>query len=670
MNIRFDERTILHLRRALRLEWLDVNGGGGYASSTILQCHTRRYHGLLIANLKEPPGRHVLLSSFEDSIVSEGREIFLSFHRYPGVYYPHGYKYLKEFRLDLCPRFIYQIGELRIRKSILAVQGEETVVIEYACERCDIPLVLRVRPLIAYRNMHALTHENLALHVRTYEAKNGFKIQPYDGVPPLFIQAGKKCDFYPSPVWYRDFEYMIDAERGFENHEDLFQTGVFEIPIRRDEKVLISASLKEQKGSLRGVWDREEKRRDAELKHVQSWTAEITDRKDKLILEQLMEAGGRFLIRPSAGRSSIIAGYHWFYEWGRDTLISLPGLTFCCGRNEAGIDILKSIGRFEKRGLLPNFVSENGKSVSYNSVDCALWYCWALQQMLLYTKSYEILEEHFWPVMKRIIRRYMSGTENRIGMERNGLLHAGDAGTQLTWMDVMVDGRPVTPRNGLPVEINALWYNAVCFAVELAEHFGDGRFKPDRGLPDRILNSFQETFWMEEEGYLGDVWTEGRLDPAVRPNQIFAVSLPHSPLEPPQWRSVVDKVRRELLTPVGLRTLSPGDPAYRGRYAGSPRERDEAYHQGTVWPWLIGHFGEAYLKAGECSGEARLFLLNLLREMLPAQIESSGLGFLSEVYDGDPPHEPGGCVAQSWSVAEAIRLYTILISGEVPKYRA
>ncbi|HPL63740.1 MAG TPA: amylo-alpha-1,6-glucosidase [Syntrophales bacterium] len=669
MNIRFDERTILHLRKSLRLEWVDANGRGGYSSSTILHCHTRRYHGLLIANLKEPPGRHVLLSSLEDSIDREGKEIFLSFHRYPGVYYPHGYKYLSEFRLDLCPRFIYHLGEIRIRKSIMAVHAEDTVLIEYDCERGDIPLVLRIRPLIAYREIHALTRENLDLHVRTYEARNGFKIQPYDGMPPFFVQAGKKCDFYPSPVWYRDLEYMIDAERGFENHEDLFQAGVFEIPISQGEKVLVSGSLKEQKGSLRSIWDREEERRSGVLNHIEMWTGGIPDLNDKSLLSQLMEAGEKFIFRPSAGRRGIIAGYHWFYNWGRDTLISLPGLTFCCGRIEAGIEVLKSIGRFEKKGLLPNFISEDGKSVSYNSVDCALWYVWAVQQFLSYTKDYEILEKHFWPVVKRIVRRYMAGTENSIGMERNGLLHAGDSGTQLTWMDVMVDGKPVTPRNGLPVDINALWYNALCFAAETAETLEDSRFKLDRGLPDLVRNSFQEIFWMEEEGYLGDVWTEGRLDASVRPNQIFAVSLPHSPLESHHWRRVVDKVQRELLTPVGLRTLSPGDPAYHGRYAGSPRERDEAYHQGTVWPWLIGHFGEACLKAADCSDEARLFLLSILREMLPAQIESSGLGFLSEVYDGDPPHEPGGCAAQSWSVAEVIRLYTILISKEAPKFR-
>ncbi|MFA6412347.1 MAG: amylo-alpha-1,6-glucosidase, partial [Syntrophales bacterium] len=361
---------------------------------------------------------------------------------------------------------------------------------------------------------------------------------------------------------------------------------------------------------------------------------------------------------------AIIAGYPWFGEWGRDSLISLPGLTFCCGRTREGTDILTHLSRYERQGLLPNVFSEEDKSHAYNTVDAPLWYFWAVQQLLKYTGNNDaIIEKNIWPTLKNILRQFLHGTIFNIYMDDNGLLHAGAEGRSLTWMDACIDNRPVTPRYGYPVEINALWYNAVCFAAELAPRFGDQEFYFQELIP-RIRQSFQETFWIEEGGYLGDVYHDGQLDRSVRPNQIFAVSLPHSPLDADQGRQVVNRVRDELLTPVGLRTLSPRDPQYRGRYEGSSRSRDEAYHQGTVWPWLLGHYGEARLKVAADREETRDALRLYLRAFLHRHFREAGVGCVSEIFDGDSPHRPNGCISQAWSVAELIRLYVLLRSAD------
>lgn len=355
----------------------------------------------------------------------------------------------------------------------------------------------------------------------------------------------------------------------------------------------------------------------------------------------------------------IIAGYHWFDDWGRDTLISLPGLTLCCGRPQEGTAILESLGKYEKNGLLPNFFSNEGKGNGYNSVDASLWYFWTVQQMRKYNGDLQKIRTSFWPVMKNIIKNFLAGTVFDIHMSDNGLLHAGNRDTNLTWMDATVGGRPVTPRWGFPVEINALWYNAICFAGELAGLFGELDLFP-ADLPARIGRSFQDTFWIEEGAYLGDVFSQGALDHAVRPNQIFALSLPFSPLSPAQATGVVDKVKTHLLTPCGLRTLSPDDRAYQGRYEGNEAKRDGAYHQGTVWPWMLASFGEACLKVAEDKKEAKVFLLEQLRSFLRRHLWVAGLGCISEIFDGDPPHTPRGCMSQAWSTGELIRLYSIL----------
>jgi len=665
MRCNIEDVSTLHSEEALTMEWLETNGLGGYASSTILHCNTRKYHGLLVANLKVPQGRHVLLSRVEDSVAVKGKEAFLSCCQYPDVFIPERH-FLKAFQLSDCPRFVYETDHVLIHKSVMMVHGEDCVLLRYDIERCSAPGLLILKPFLAYRGYHSLSRQNPYLYMETHEVQNGFMMKPYDGMPPLYIQISVQAPFLPSPLWYHHCEYDRERERGYDWQEDLFRPGVFEIPIRRGSTIIVSASLSNCGGLVKKKWEAEAARRGCEIRDIEKIAEGYTHEEDKIHVRDLILSGHQFLIKTPSGRPTVIAGYHWFTDWGRDTLISLPGLAFCGGRSEEGISILVDMGRQEKDGLLPNYSSDHEEGNVYNSVDTSLLYFWAVQQMLHYTGDTEIVRKEMWPVLKRILEHYMKGTRYNIHMTEKGLLHAGDEKTHLTWMDATVNGNPVTSRWGIAVEINALWFNAVCFAAELA-----GRFEePALHLHDliqKIRTSFIDIFWIEGEDYLGDVFCNGSLDRSIRPNQIMAVSLPYSILNPEKWPGVVRKVEQHLLTPVGLRSLSPEDEKYDGRYNGGGSERDGAYHQGTVWPWLLAQFGEAYLRVAEDEAVAETYLLDHLRSFIRQHMPTAGIGCISEIFDGNPPYRPNGCIAQAWSVAGLIRLFSLL--NKVPVER-
>ncbi len=645
-------------------EWLETDGGGGYASSTLENRHTRRYHGLFVANLKQPEGRHVLLSKLEDSLVAEGEEFFLSSHLYPGVLFPTGPPRLDHFSLDLYPRFVYRAAGMTVKKSILMPRGKGVLLIRYDLERFPKDSILRLKPFLAFRGYHDLAHENPFLRDRVEGIENGFRIEPYEGMPPLFIQASRSARFIPSPVWYGRFQYTQEQKRGFPWEEDLFLPGVLEVPLERKCTIIFSvccegdAIRRHVLKNPAATWKTEVVRRGRDQAADKRRTGGFTGEDQEHFLA-LLSAARSFLISTPTGRPAIIAGYPWFGIWGRDTLISLPGLCFCTGRIAEGIEILTEIGRHERDGLLPNTFSADGAPEAYNTVDSSLWYFWTVQELLRSTGDKSLIHERFWPIMQRIIRAFMKGTKFGIGMDVRGLLHAGNGQTALTWMDARVADVPVTPRNGSPVEINALWYNALCFARDRSAEFGEPSFF-EGDLLFRLRHSFREAFWNPRKSCLGDLFQDGLLDTAVRPNQIFAVSLPFSPLDAAEQAAVVQTVRKKLLTPFGLRTLSPNDPAYRGRYRGNPAERDGAYHQGTVWPWLLGAFGEAALRVADDREREKENLRQYLRNFLRPHLAEAGIGNVSEVFDGDAPHRPGGCYAQAWSVAELIRLYSLL----------
>jgi predicted glycogen debranching enzyme len=645
-------------------EWLETDGRGGYASSTLANRHTRRYHGLLMANLRTPEGRHLLLSKLEDSLLVGGEEHFFSSHRYPGLLFPPDQPVLQEFLLDLCPGFISRAGGIPVKKSILMPHGQQTLLIRYDLERCPQGGILRLKPFLAFRGHHELAHENVFLRGRADGIENGFRIEPYAGMPSLIVQTSRASRFTPSPLWYKRFQYTEERERGFDWEEDLFLPGIIEVPVERKCMVILSFFYGDTMPhhlpvkNPTSIWKTEVVRRGRDQAADKRETGGFTG-EDREHLLALRRSARSFLITTPSGRPAVIAGYPWFGSWGRDTLISLPGLCFSTGRIADGIEILTEIGRHERDGLLPNFFSADGTPEAYNTVDSSLWYYWTVQEFLRAAGDKALIRDRFWPVMKRIILSLMEGTRFGIGMDARGLLHAGNGQNALTWMDAMVGGVPVTPRHGYPVEINALWYNALCFARDLAAEFGDPVFFGD-DLITLLRHTFREAFWNPREGCLGDVFRDGGLDRAVRPNQIFTVSLPFSPLDPAEQTAVVRAVREQLLVPCGLRTLSPADPAYIGSYRGSPAERDGAYHQGTVWPWLLGAFGEAALRVADDPEREKENLRQYLRTFLRQHLVEAGIGSVSEVFDGDAPHRPGGCIAQAWSVAELLRLYSLL----------
>lgn len=649
MNIVYDRQRCANPESALRHEWLETNGLGGYASSTIIDCHTRKYHGLLVAALDQPRGRFNLLSKVEASLMVEGRELSLCTNKYPGVFHPTGHQYIDRFEQTLAPTVTYRVGTHVLRKTTVMPKGENTVLIRYELLEGHRRLHLRLKPLLAYRDMHAVIRQNMHLRVRTFPEPNGFKIQPYDGMPPLYMATSKRSTFHPGPDWFYRLEYLKERRRGYDYQEDLFCPGLFEVDIRVGDSVVLAASTTPHNSrQLAAAFKAEMARR------TQEWDARGNEADEHV--RTLKHVAGQFLVR-TQGRAGLVAGYHWFGQWGRDTMLSLPGVAFCTGRSDQGLDVLRAFAGRTRDGLMPNVLSESGDDDAYNSVDASLLFFWAIQEYLRRGGSTDVVRSEFLPVMHDIALAHCENRVPHCRLTDEGFISAGDATTQLTWMDANPGSGPVTPRHGAPVEVTALWYNALRMLVDLTD--GDApRIVLD--AMRRVEENFANCFWDYEANALGDVYTDGVLDGAVRPNQVFAVSLPYSLLSDQQQRAVVERVTADLLTPFGLRTLSPANPAFKGRYEGNQAQRDAAYHQGTVWPWLAGHYGEACLKTSSDTRAAAAFLRDRLAPLLKEFPESHAVASLPEVHNGNPPHTPKGCIAQAWSVGEVIRLHTLL----------
>ena len=581
-------------------EWLETNGLGGYASSTTCGLNTRRYHGLLVASLRPPTARYVLLSKTEETFVLNGRHFELGTNRYPGVTHPTGYELQSSFRLDPFPVFTWQIEDIELHKSVFLVHGENTVVIRWllraqgaaARHQCT----LHVRPLIAFRDFHQLTHENNALNPEVTQEPNRARIHPYPDLPPLyFAHDAEACE--PSPDWYRRFQYSREQERGLDFEEDLFQPLALHFDLARRIQATIIASTEPRNAADAG-----------DLR-----TAE-RDRRKLFASTQ----ADRFLVQRGTGKS-LIAGYHWFADWSRDTMIALPHLFTTPVQREAAKEILLQFASFASEGMLPNRFPDQGETPEYNTVDGTLWFFEAIRAILDRT----FILQHLFPVMEDIIHWHLKGTRFDIHVTEDGLLHSGE---QLTWMDARVNGIPVTPRAGKAVEIQALWYNALRIMADLDPQ------GPYLAIAEQAKASFEPQFWNGE--YLDDVAG----DHSLRPNQLLAISLEHKILDDPRKsKAILKVVEAHLLTPYGLRTLSPQDPRYKGRYEGGVAERDAAYHQGTVWPWLLG----PYIAAG---GDPKCV------QALHEYRDGPGQGLTPEIFDGDPPHNPRGAIAQAWSV--------------------
>lgn len=535
------------------------------------------------------------------------------------------------------------------------IYGENTTVIIYEFRREELPqnggaqpspsMLFEVRPLVACRDYHSLGHENGAFNKELQVDNNLATISPYQDAPPIRF-AHDADEVHPSGYWYRDFEYMRERERGFDFTEDLFNPFVLEFDAgRRSTFGVIVSTVTPDINHIEELKNQEIARR-----------AKVAEKPppDGEFVQTLSIAADQFIARRGQHKT-IIAGYHWFSDWGRDTMIALPGLALTTGRADVACSILLEFARHVDRGMVPNRFPDAGEEPEYNTVDASLWFFEAVRALYSHTNDDTFVRKNLYDVLADIIDWHVRGTRYNIHVDEDGLLASGADGVQLTWMDAKVGDWVITPRRGKPVEIQALWYNALRIMENLAARFADiERQKRCGDLAARAHASFGAMFWNESLGCLYDV-VDGELrDASIRPNQIFAVSLPHTMLSREKAQRVIQRVKGDLLTPYGLRSLARSDPQYRGRYEGDAIHRDAAYHQGTVWAWLIGPFITAYLKAfGRTQAvqrEAASFLSQFREHLTEA-----GLGQVSEIFDGDPPHEPRGCIAQAWSVAEVLR---------------
>ena len=655
--IEFDRHVLSNVGDAATREWLETNGIGGFAYSTIVGLNTRRYHGLLTAATKPPVGRLVLLSKLEEALIVNGTRYELGVNQYPGAIHPSGHQYQRGFRLAPFPVFIYSAGGVEIEKRIFMVQGENTVVIRYSVTsppgtHCS----LEIRPLIAFRDYHGTTHANSSINGHVATSQHLATVTPYGGMPSLHISHNAD-QIEAAGAWFYNFEYERERERGLDFQEDLYSPFVLRFhPETGTSPAIIASTAAVDIGRASALELNEIERR---KKIVASVAPE------RQFERQLVSAADQFIVSRGE-QKSVIAGFPWFSDWGRDTMISLPGLTLVTGRFDEARNILLAFARSIDHGMLPNRFPDAGDQPEYNTVDATLWMFHAVHELLRYTHDYDFIRANLYEPLVEVIACHEGGCRYGIRLDSDGLLKAGEPGVQLTWMDARVGDWVVTPRHGKPVEIQALWYNGLRVMEHLATTFGHSdRAAHYGGIASQAEQSFARLFWDEENGYLYDVVGEHGADHAIRPNQIIAVSLPHSMVDSGKAARVVDMVQWELLTPYGLRTLSPRDPNFRPRFEGGPSSRDSAYHQGTVWPWLLGPFLTAYVKVHGETPEVRDRVDRFLQP-LREHLWEAGVGQISEVFDGAAPHRPAGCTAQAWSVAEVLRAYVEDAQGRRP----
>jgi predicted glycogen debranching enzyme len=643
-------QDLTDFEKAIGTEWLETNGLGGYASSTVLGINTRKYHSLLVAATDPPVGRILMLSKLDETVIIDGIRFDLSASEYRTTIYPRGYRYLDRVRLDPFPVFTYVAGGIRLEKSIFMPHGENTTCVIYQVE--SLPngprtsqVVLEVRPILGLRDHHALMKEDPDFEVDTDIGGGMLSVRPPGDLPGLHITLGR-ARFELASYWYRDYLYRQEKESGYAASEDLLSPGRLVIAFEDSETAALAFSLRpEAIADIEAVRDSEVRRR-----------ASIIDSPvaNQDLGRHLLGAADSFLVRRGEKWRSVIAGYPWFTDWGRDSMISLPGLTLATGKLEDARRIIETFVSHMDRGLIPNRFPDSSGGAEYNTIDATLWMFEAAR------KYYEYSDDgHFitmlLPKLRESIKHHLDGTHFGIKADTDGLLQGGAEGVQLTWMDAKVGGRVITPRRGKPVEVNALWYNALRIAADFCAEFGgladESRYDY---LARQVFENFNKRFWNHKKMCLFDCIDGDYNDDAVRPNQIFAISLTHPVLEFAKWKPVIEIVENELLTPYGLRTLSPMHPGYKGRYGGDLETRDRAYHQGTVWPWLLGHYIKAYLRTHGRDGKTIPHCFGLLGPFL-GHLGEAGLGTISEIFDGDPPHKPAGCIGQAWSVAELLR---------------
>ncbi len=635
------------LAGAEQREWLVTNGIGGFASGTIAGSATRRYHGLLIAALKPPAGRTLLVGGLDETVNVDGNCYALATHRWvSGAIAPQGHLAIQSFRLDgLIPVWTYSIGSALIAKRFWMSYGENTAFAQYTLLESASPVDLELKVLVNYRDFHSATHAG-DWRMRVEPAENGVCVAAFEGAVPFYVRCGQAtCE--PQHIWYRNFYFSIEHERGLDDREDQLYAALFRAKLEKGQDLTIVLST-ERGVSLDGAaaLKKENKRERDVLAAASTLLRGSAVESSPSWLQQLVLAADQFLVKRSVpgqpDGKTVIAGYHWFGDWGRDTMIVLPGFTLATGRPEIARQVLLAFSQLVDAGMLPNNFPDSGEAPGYNTIDATLWYFEAIRQYFAATEDLGTLQKLF-PALASIIDAQVKGTRYNIHVDpEDGLLYGGGPGVQLTWMDAKIADWVVTPRTGKPVEINALWINALESMAQFAKTFGaSGEFY--ERLSTKAKSSFRK-FWNEGRNCCFDVLDSPRIgsDAALRPNQIFFE----------QQKAVVDICTSRLLTPFGLRSLAPDEPGYSGIYTGGPRERDAAYHQGPVWGWLLGPYALAHYRVYKDRAAAIAIL-----EPLAKAIDSYGVGTLAEIFEGDPPYRPRGCIAQAWSVAEILRAW-------------
>jgi predicted glycogen debranching enzyme len=662
------------LTRSLRLEWLETNGLGGYASATVTGAHTRRYHGLLIASTQPPTGRTVLFHRVDETVSTSRGSFELAtnlFH--PDIVHPEGYRALHDFALDPFPTWVFEVPGARVTKTVFMPHGRNAVVVRYRLSRSgDAPVSLAVRLFVNCRDHHQETRANDFFRREVEQAGGGrlLRMSPYDGAAALWL--AHDGTFSPDGHWYHSYRHPEESARGLNDREDAYTPG--SVVLEAADEAVLSIVAWTQPGGFDEVADagalaselEVEERARREVPSARSPRApdsiqHLTRTADQFLVWRATDADPRI---DGACPATVIAGYPWFTDWGRDTLISLPGLTLPTGRFDVARRVLRTFVEHVDQGMVPNFFPDAGQTPEYNTIDASLWLFHAVGRYLAYTGDWDFARS-VHETLVDMVRWHVGGTRYGIRIDDDGLLGWDAPGVQPTWMDARVGDWVVTPRRGKPVEVNALWFNALHVLQRIARKIGDQATAREAAeLAKRCEHGFA-AFWNPERGTFHDVLTPTGPDASVRPNQIFAASLPFPLVTGARARAMLTVVERELLTPLGLRSLSPNDPAYRGHYGGGPAERDAVYHQGTVWAWLIGPFLSAFVASAGSKARARKRAGEILAPLL-AHVAEAGLGSASEIFDGDAPHAANGCPWQAWSVAEILRVWSEDVNGRCP----
>ena len=641
-TVSFDKEFLTEFDKSSKREFLETNSLGAYSSSTLAGVNTRKYHGTFV--VRQPQIDHhsyVLLNALHEVLDVNNNVYELGVHQYSLTAHPEGYQYLSYFQLKKIPTFIFEVDGHKIQKEIQFSPNKNQLLIRYSLLEGD-RIELGLKPFSSYRRIHKLRKAD-DRKISVLKHSNGVSYCMENGYDSVFIQTSVENEFIAHGDWHYKAEYLEELNRGYDFKEDLYSIGLILFELKKGSPVVVSVSTQQEN-----------------LDEIDSVFSEILENKEVLkdLSSYLEKAADQFVCKTPQNGVEICAGLHWFGRWGRDTFLSLPGLTLYrkLPQPEVCKEVLKTMLKDLKGGLLTNIGV--GSSARYNSADASLWFFWALQEYVEFTGTAEKTWLYFKKEINHILDKYKEGTLYNIHMKSSGLLYGGQKDVALTWMDAVVDGVPVTPRGGYAVELNALWYNAICFSLEMAKAAGDNKFIANwKNVPSSLKIAFKKMFWDEKKGYLADTCEEKIKDWSFRPNQVFATALKYSVCDLEMSRSILKKVKDKLLTPKGLRTLCEEDEKFIGIYNGNQKNRDHSYHQGIVWPWLLGHFAQGYVNV---FGYNALPLLRQILSEFNSDLADYGVGSIGEIYDSKPPFAPKGTIAQAWSISELIRIKALI----------